>query len=87
MLVLITGSKLFDTLMVFLKKNIKKVDFEKISRQQKSGQNFPGSQNLSENDYHTFSKEKNVVMKCLLMFQVDTQRDEARMLGKFLMEF
>ena len=66
MLVLITGSKLFDTLMVFLKKNIKKVDFEKISRQQKSGQNFPGSQNLSENDYHTFSQGKKCCHEMLI---------------------
>ena len=36
-----SGSTLFDTLMVFLKEFFNKVDFEKISRQQKSMQNFP----------------------------------------------
>ena len=36
-----SGSKLFDTLIVFLKEFFEKVDFEKKSRQQKSMQNYP----------------------------------------------
>ena len=36
-----SGSKLFDTLMVFIKEFFIKVDFEKISRRQKSMQNIP----------------------------------------------
>ena len=36
-----SGHKLFYTLLVFRKDFFEKVDFEKISRQQKSVQNFP----------------------------------------------
>ena len=36
-----SGSNLFDTQMVFLKEFFEKVDFEKISRRQKSMKNFP----------------------------------------------
>ena len=35
-----TGSKLFDTLMVFLKEFCEKVDFEKIRGRQKSIKNY-----------------------------------------------
>ena len=40
-------SKLFDTLVVFLKEFFKKVDFDKISRRPKSMQNFPVDKELS----------------------------------------
>ena len=36
----------FDTLMVFLKEFFEKVDFEKISRRQRSRQNYPGGKEL-----------------------------------------
>ena len=43
----LSGSKLFDTLMVFLKQFFKKVDFEKkISRQQKKAWNLPRRQRV-----------------------------------------
>ena len=35
----LSGSKLFDTLIVFLKEFFEKVDFEKISRPQKNSKN------------------------------------------------
>ena len=41
------GSKLFDTLMVFLKEFFEKVDFEKISRRQKSMKNYPGGKEFT----------------------------------------
>ena len=96
---LITGSELFDTLMVFLKKISKKLILKKISRQRKSRQNFPGSQELSENDYHTFSTGKNcchemlidvsggnsgIFNNCIVSIK---KRDEDRTWEKFLMEF
>ena len=37
-----------DTQMVFMKEFFEKVDFEKISRRQKSMFNFPGSKELSQ---------------------------------------
>ena len=44
-------SKLFDTQTVFLKELFEKVDFEKVSRRQKSLKNFPGGKMLTL--YHT----------------------------------
>ena len=43
-----SGSKLSDTLMVFLKEFFEKVNFEKISRRQKSVQNYPACKELKE---------------------------------------
>ena len=40
--------KPFDTLMVFLKEIFKKVDFEKISRRQKSVKNYPEGKELKQ---------------------------------------
>ena len=39
---------MFDTLIIFLKEFFENVDFEKISRRQKSGKNFPGGKELKE---------------------------------------
>ena len=42
----LSGSKMFDTLMVYLKEFFEKVDLEKISKQQKSMQNYPVGKEL-----------------------------------------
>ena len=39
-----SGSKLLDTLIIFLKEFLEKVDFEKNSRQQKTKKNYPGAE-------------------------------------------
>ena len=44
-----SGSKLFDTLMVFLKEIFEKVDFEKISRRQM--QNYPACNKLMTDNH------------------------------------
>ena len=43
----LSGSKLFDTLMVFLKEFFKKVDFEKYQQTKKKMKNFPGDKELN----------------------------------------
>ena len=51
-----SGSKLNGTLMVILKEFFEKVDSEKISRRQKSMQNYPGSKELMQYVYEPVYK-------------------------------
>ena len=46
-----SGSKLIDILVEFLKEFFKKVDFEKLSRQQIGIQNFPAGKELKMHVY------------------------------------
>ena len=56
-----SGSKLFDTLMVFLKEFFEKVNLKKIHRQQKSMQNYPACKELSKHNPFWRPRSENFV--------------------------
>ena len=71
-----SGSKLFDTLMVFLKELLEKIDFEKNQQTTKIMKNYPGGKEL----INVLLKMLQIFLKEYIKLQVSLREIELQVL-------